>query len=205
MRALFLLILLAGIGAALGYPWAVNNFAGAEIGRYPAYARGGPFTPVSVDLEAGDAPVRVLVDMTALGQTNMQTDRTALTLTAATGGATVLADTLTFASTTARDVNPQLQERIYRDTAGLIDPVKPGTYVFTLGPGDAEDIVIKSVDLILRREAVAVDARIQPVGYALMAVGFIGLVLAFRRRKAAAEERNPNSQPPPPRWGRNGT
>lgn len=202
MRTLFLLILLAGLGAALGYPWAVSNFAGREIGRYPAYVRGGSFAPVSVDLKAEDAPVRVLVDLTSLGAANMQPDRTVLTLTAATGGTTVLAHTLAFVSHAARDTNPQLQERVYRDDAGLIDPVAPGTYVFTLGPGDAEAIEIKSVDLVLRREALALDPRVQPIGFALMAIGFIGLVLAFRRRKAVARERNLNSQPPPPRWGR---
>ncbi len=57
---------------------------------------------------------------------------------------------------------------------------------------------MRSVDLILRRGAAKLDARIQPVGFALMAIGFIGLVLALR---AGRRNKNPNSQPPP-RWGR---
>ena len=205
MRILFLLILLAGLAAGVGYPWLATNFAGEAIGTYRVYESNGGFRPVEVDLEAEDAPVRVLVDLTALGQANMQADRTVLTLTAATGGRTVLADTLAFVYTSARDTNPQLQERIYRDTAGLIDPVSPGTYTFTLGLGDAERIQIKSVDLVLRREALALDPRIQPVGFAAMAIGFVGLVLAMRRRRSMKAAKPVPAAPPRPRWGRGGS
>ncbi|MBL8584349.1 MAG: hypothetical protein JNL61_19270 [Rhizobiaceae bacterium] len=200
MRLVFVLIFLAGIAAGLGYPWIANNFSGEEIGRFPVYERGGDFRPVTVDLAAADAPVRVLVDMVSIGQPVMQADRTVLTLTATVGGKTVLADTLSFVHASARDVNPQLQERIFRDSAGLIDPVTPGSFLFTLGRGDAEAIAMKSVELVLRREAMALDPRIQPIGFALMAIGVIGFVLAMRRRRAA---RNQAPQtPPPPKWGR---
>lgn len=200
MRTVFLLILLAGIGAAIGYPWAVNNFSGAEIGRYPVYERGGEFRPVTVELAAGDAPVRVLVDMVSTGQPVLQADRTVLTLTASKDGSTVLADTLSFVHAAARDVNPQLQERVFRDAAGLIDPVVPGSYVFTIGRGDAEQIAIQSVEMILRREAITLDPRVQPIGFAMMAIGVVGFVLAMRRRRR--DRRAAPDTPPPPKWGR---
>ena len=47
-----------------------------------------------------------------------------------------------------------------------------------------------------RGGAGACDERVQPVGFSLMAIGFIGLVLALRARPRRPQ--NPNSQPPPP-------
>ncbi len=64
-------------------------------------------------MKSADAPVRVLVDLTSVGSPRFSADQTVLTLTAATGGRTVLADTLTFAQSQARDAAPQLQDRIF--------------------------------------------------------------------------------------------
>ena len=70
------------------------------------------------------------------------------------------------------------------------------------GATDADDIRIRAVDLILRSDAAEPDSRAQPVGFSLIAVGFIGLLLAIR---SGGRPQNPNSQPPPPRWGRAGS
>lgn len=94
MRAIFLVILLAGLGAGFGYPWYVNNFSGREIGSWRVYERGGAFQPVTVTLASSDAPVRVLVDMTAVAQPEFAHRATAITLTASTGGRTVLDEEL---------------------------------------------------------------------------------------------------------------
>jgi hypothetical protein len=201
MRAIFLLIFLAGLAAGFGYPWYVTNFSGREIGSWPVYERGGAFRPVTATLSSADEPVRVLVDMTAVAPPEFAQAGTALTITASTGGGTVLAEMLTFNEAKPQEKSPQLREKIYRDEAGVITDVEDGDYTFTIGRGDAEDIQIQSVELVLRGGAGTVDPRAQPVGYALAAIGFIGLVLALRRGK---RERNPNSQPPPPRWGRGG-
>ncbi len=200
MRFLFVLILLAGAGIGLVYPWAMSNFSGHEIGVWRVYDQ-GRFRPVTVTLKAGDAPVRVLVDLTAKAERIVSQQRTVLTLTAATGGRTVLASTLQFNhADNPRQVSPQLPDKIFRDEAGVIETVSPGPYLFTAGPGDADDIPIRAVDLVLRSGVGEIDSRARPVGYALMAVGLIGFLftLAFGGRKPE----NPNSKPPPPRWGR---
>ncbi len=200
MRFLFVLILLAGAGISLVYPWAMSNFSGHEIGAWRVYDQ-GRFRPVTVTLKAGDAPVRVLVDLTAKAERIVSQQRTVLTLTAATAGKTVLASTLQFNhADNPRQVSPQLPDKIFRDEAGVIDTVSPGAYLFTTGPGDADDIPIRAVDLVLRSGVGEIDSRARPVGYALTAVGLIGFLftLAFGGRKPE----NPNSKPPPPRWGR---
>ncbi|GLS37133.1 hypothetical protein GCM10010869_27260 [Mesorhizobium tianshanense] len=203
MRFLFLLILLAGIGIGVVYPWAMTNFSGHEIGTWRVYEQ-GRFKPVTVPLAGRDAPVRVLVDLTTRAERIVVSQqRTVLTLTAATGARTVLASTLQFIhSENPRQVSPQLPDKIFRDEAGLIPTVSPGPYIFTVGPGDAEGIEMRAVDLVLRSGVGEIDSRAQPVGFSLMAVGLIGLVLALRFGGRRPQNPNPNSQPPPPRWGR---
>ena len=206
MRFLFFLILLAGIAIGVVYPWAMTNFSGHEVGSYRVYEQ-GRFKPETVTLSAGDAPVRVLVDLTARAERIVSQQRTILTLTAATGGKTVLASTLQFNhSDNPRQVSPQLPDKIFRDEAGVIDKVTPGPYVFTVGPGDADSIDMRAVDLVLRAGTGSVDERAQPAGYTLMGIGLAGLALSLVfGRRGGGRPQNPNSQPPPPRWGRNGS
>ncbi len=201
MRFLFLLILLGGTGLGIVYPWATTNFTGREIGTYRAYDRTGAFRPVEVALVTADAPVRVLVDLTTLAPPVVKPASAVLTITASTHGETVLAEALNFYDTTPRERSPQLPDPIFRDDAGLIRDVQPGTYRFVIEQGDADNIQIQSVDLILRSGGGEADARAQPIGLSLMAVGFIGLVLSLRRGKGGRPD-NPNSPPPAPRWGR---
>jgi hypothetical protein len=202
VRAIFLLILLAGAGLGFAYPWYVTSFSGREIGSWQVYERGGQFRPVTVRLSSADAPVRVVVDMTAVAPPEFALAGTALTITATTRNRTVLAEPLSFSEAKPQERSPQLREKVYRDEAGVIANIEDDDYTFVVGRGDAEEIQIRSVELVLRGGAGAIDPRAQPVGFTLLAVGFIGLVLAMRRGR---RERNPNSQPPPPRWGRGGT
>lgn len=199
MRLLFILILLAGVGLGIAYPWAVANFSGHELGTWPVYDAAGGFRPVDVRLSAADAPVRVLVDLTAAEDRIVSQQRTLLTLTAATGGRTVLASTLGFTRADPRQVSPQQTDKVFRDDAGLILDVKDADYRFTVGPGDADDIRIRAVDLVLRSGTAEVDPRARPIGIAMSAVGLFGFLVAVRLGRTP---QNPNSQPPPPRWGR---
>jgi hypothetical protein len=199
MRFFFLLMLLVGAAVGIFYPFVIQNVSGEEIGRWRVYGRDAGFQPIEANLTTADAPVRVLVDMTSIGAPSLSNERTVLTITAATGGRTVLAETLNFIDSAPRPDSPQSGERVYRDDAGVISDVSDGAYVFTVGPGDAEGIEMKSVDLILRAGAGSYDERAQPIGFTLMAIGFIGFVMALRR---GGRPPNPGSQPPAPRWGR---
>ncbi|RWM93184.1 MAG: hypothetical protein EOR86_20265 [Mesorhizobium sp.] len=205
MRFLSVLVLIAGAAIGIFYPWAMSNFSGHAIGTWRVY-EGGRFRPATVRLAARDAPVRVLVDLTARAERVASQQHTVLTLTAASGGRTALASTLSFNHTdNPRQVSPQLPDRIFRDEAGVIETVTPGAYVFTVGPGDADGIDMRAVDLILRAGTGSVDERAQPAGYTLMGVGLAGLVLSLVFGRGNKPPQNPNSQPPPPRWGRGGS
>ena len=123
MRTIFLVILLAGAAMGFGYPWYVTNFSGDEMGTWRV-SDGGAFRPVTVALSSADEPVRVLVDMTAVAPPEFARGRTALTLTASTGGRTVLAETLSFNEAKPQERSPQLREKIYRDEAGVITGIE---------------------------------------------------------------------------------
>ncbi|MDX8448391.1 hypothetical protein [Mesorhizobium captivum] len=205
MRFLSVLILIAGAAIGVFYPWVMSNFSGHAIGTYRVY-EGGRFRPATVRLAASDAPVRVLVDLTARAERVASQQRTVLTLTAASGGRTALASTLSFNHTdNPRQVSPQLPDKIFRDEAGVIETITSGPYVFTIGPGDADGIDMRAVDLILRAGTGSIDERARPAGYALMGVGLVGLVLSLVFGRGGKPPQNPNSQPPPPRWGRGGS
>ena len=201
MRLLFLFILVGGFALA-GYPWLSANVLAHPVGTWRVYDAATGFLPATVPLKESDAPLGIVVDMTTTGISALPAEGAILTLTVALEGRTVLAEALSFAGATPRETNPQTREKLFSDVAGVIDPVEAGSYVFTFGKGDAEGVPIRSVDLKLRVEPPASDKRLQPIGFSLMAVGFIGLVLAFRR--GGGSPPNPNSQPPPPRWGRGG-
>lgn len=197
MRFVFLLVLLAGAAMGAGYPWYINNFSGTEIGRWRVYAAGSGFTAFTARLSEADAPLRVLVDLTTLGAPTFDESRTVLTITVSGGGRTVLADTLTFRNAVRREESPQSAERIYRAEAGVIGEIATGDYTFTIGQGDADGIDMRSVDVALRSGATPLDPRLQPLGFVLMAIGFVGFAVSRRRRTD-----NADSGLPRPRWGR---
>lgn len=198
MRFFFLLLLLAGLALGVVYPWAIHNFSGEEIARERVFERGRGFSAATVSLQAEQAPVRVFVEMTSVGAMNLQGNSTVLTLTATVNNRTVLANPLTFVHAEPRPDNPQSGGTIYGDDAGVIDPVEDGDYVFVVGPGDADDIEMRSADIVLRAGALPYDARALPIGLVLVAIGFIGFVISFR----GGRNRRPPAEPPQPKWGR---
>lgn len=199
MRLLLLLILLAGIAGGI-YPWLASGLAGSEIGSVEVFDAESGFRPATVHLSDSDAPLRVLVELTAARPLDVSEERAVLILSVNAGGRTVLAKTLSFADSGPRETSPQLTERVYRQDAGTIASIEDGDYIFTVGAGDAAGVEIRAVDLVLISGPAAIDPRIQPIGFALMAIGVVGLVLSFRRRGPDKQ----NSEPPKPRWGRGG-
>ena len=197
MRLLCLLLILAGAALGFGYPWYMYNMSGAEIGNFRVYQRGGQFKPVAVVLSADQAPVRVFVDMVPLQGYYPSQARTMLTLTASTGGRTVLAASLNYISSTEESKNLQNSDKVFRDTAGDIIAIASGRYHFIVGEGDVEGLSLKTVNLVLRSNAQAADWRAMPAGIGMFALGIFGLVAASRRKRRLSAE-----EAAKPKWGR---
>jgi hypothetical protein len=199
-----LFIFLVGLAVAAGYLFVANAPA-SPVGKWPVYSRAGGFTPVEARLHPEDAPVEVYVDLATSGSPSFGKDRAVLTLTAAANGKTAIAAPLSFADAVSRDDTPQTPELVYRTRAGELTSLAVETPVtFTVGRGDADEIEISAVDLVLQHGRGQADEGLVPIGYAVMAIGAIAFVLSFRKRDPGPPP-NPNSQPPPPRWGRAGS
>ncbi|MEQ1953211.1 hypothetical protein [Mesorhizobium sp. CN2-181] len=200
MRVVFFIVLLIGAGIGLVYPWAIGRLGAHEIGTWRVQDAAGGFRSAEVRLSSADAPVKAVLDVAAVVPQGFDAGQSLLTITAATEGRTVLAESLGLARAEKREESPQTHQQLYRIEAGAIPEISDGAYTFTVGPGDAEGVRLSSVDLNLTGGAGAYDERAQPVGFSIMAIGFIGFVLSFRRGGRGGGDGRP--QPPKPRWGR---
>lgn len=197
LRTFFILLVLAGAALGIGYPLLAGNAAGYQLGLWRVYDRQAGYQPAEAELSPSDAPVIVSLEVTTTGPAKFERG-TLLTLTADTGGRTVLARALDFSGAHSTIVNPQTGARVHVLEAGRIEEVDGGAYVFTAGPGDTPDDAVATVVLKLEGGSLGVDPRTTPAGYGLMAIGLVGLIASFGRRRPA----NPNSSPPPRKWGR---
>jgi len=201
MRLLFLVVMLVGAAVGYGYPYAMGRLAGHEIGTWKVQDVAAGFRPVDATLSASDAPVRVVFDVVAVAPPSPVAGQSALTLTVASGGRTLLAETLDLADAEVREDSPQTPQKIYRLEASSLRDIADGIYTFTVGPGDAEGLEVIAVDLRLLGGAPTYDQRAQPIGLSIMALGFIGLAISLRMGR----NRKSGSVPTPPeapRWGR---
>jgi hypothetical protein len=199
---LFLVILLAGLGIAFAYPWAVRTYSGGELRRFTIFEADGGFQPAATIPSPTHLPIAIVVEMTAGSEFAPSSDSAVLTLTASNGGRTVLAKALTFAASFGRPASPQGEETVYRETAGVIDSPSEGFFEFTAGPGDAESPDIRWADLILEGSPREPDPRTRTAGLVVAAIGVVGLIRSIRR--GGGTPPNPNSSPSAPRWGRRG-
>lgn len=194
LRLVFLAILGVGLLLGLVYPWAAGG-AGFEIGRWRAYDRVSGFQPVEILLPTDQEQILVKAEISTPRPVEDAERSTVMTLTVSSSDRTELAHYFSLDGVEPRLVSPQLPGRIYTLDAGALYYPGEQPYTFIFGPGD-EQVDMATVDLILIGGTKDIDEAVPPLGYGFMAVGFVGLVLSFRRRRD-----NPNSQPPP-RWGR---
>ncbi len=201
MRFLFLVLFLVGGGVAFAYPWVMRNSSGHEIGSWRVQDTASGFLAVDVPLTSADAPVKIVLDATAAVPAVFDPTQIVLTITASSAGKTLLARRLSLDGAETREDSPQTLQHIHRIQAGTIPEVQDGTFTFTVGPGDAEGVEMLAVDLLLEGGGKQSDPRAQPIGFSIMAIGFIGFVLSFRRGPRDGSG-TPTAPPTRPRWGR---
>ncbi len=195
MRLIFLAVLLVGVLLGLVYPWAESG-RGYDIGRWRAYDRASGFKPLELLLPTDQQQIVVRVEISTPQPVEDTGTRAVMTLAVSSNGRTELVHYFALDEAEPRVVSPQLPGRIYAAEAGVLYYPGEEPYTFTFGPGDVE-IDMATADLILIGGTRDIDEAVPPIGYGMMGIGFLGLLMTFRRRRD-----NPNSQPPPPRWGR---
>lgn len=188
IRAIFVIMIVAGIGLGLGYPWYMRHFTGDEIGRWTMLEnRQSGFKVQEIRLETGDAPVRVFIDATPLKGYIPVERRSALTLAVSRDGHPVLSQGLDFASTSGSINSDRPQDGSpLRQSAGDIDPVIPGNYAFRLVVGNTDGLQIAKADLVLRRGAEEADETYTTIGLVLGVLGVYGLMRTRLRRSRSA-------------------
>lgn len=198
MRFFFLIIFLAGLALGIAYPWAVRNISGYEIGTFQVFDRGSGFSTADVSLAPSEAPVRVDLQLHTSAPFTSVENVAAFTVTATTDGRTIFVAPVSFANAEARTASPQ-RGMIYRADVAVIDPVNgDDDYVFTVDPGEIQDIPLERAELIVNAGAFDLDPRAVPIGYILILVGIVGFVAMLRRRR----EINRRKEVEEPRWGR---
>jgi len=177
-RVLFILIIVAGFGLAIGYPWYMRHFTGSEIGRWTMLEnRQSGFKIQEVRLSADDGPVRVFIDATPLPGYVPAERRSAVTLAVSRDGQPVLSQGLDFASTSGSINTDRPQDgSVLRQSAGDIDPVIPGLYAFRLVQGNTDGLQLSKADLVLRRGAETPDEVYTTIGLILGAFGLYALM-----------------------------
>lgn len=197
LRLVFVAVLLLGILLGIVYPLAEGG-RGYEIGRWRAYDSVNGFVPVEMLLPTDQSQIIVRAEISTPAPLAGTGNNAVMTLTVASGGRTELVHYFALDGVEPRLVSPQLPGRLYLFDAGSISSPGEEPYVFTFGPGDVE-IDMATADLILVGGTRDIDEAVPPLGYGMIGIGFLGLLLTFRRRRE-----NPNSQPPGQRWGRGG-
>jgi hypothetical protein len=197
MRFFFLVLILAGGGLGIAYPWLNARYAGYEIGTWRVF-EGAEFVRAEARPAPSEAPIFVTVEMVTRGPLRADRQGAVLTVTAQSGGQTVLAQALDFKSVNPRILNPQTGDTAYRAQAGSIPSAAEDGLFIDVARGDDDSANIVAVDVIVEAGAIPIQPNAIPIGYALLGVGFVGFIASFRARAP----KNPNSSPPPPKWGR---
>lgn len=197
IRFFFLILILAGGGLGIAYPWLNARYAGYEIGTWRVF-EGGAFVRAEARPVPSEAPIFIGVEMVTRGPLRADQQGAVLTVTAQSGGRTVLAQALDFKDVTPRIVNPQSGDVAYRASAGSIPSAADDGLFVDVARGDDDSASIVAVDVTVEAGAMPIQPNAIPIGYALLGVGFVGFIASFRRRAP----KNPNSSPPPPKWGR---
>ena len=133
------------------------------------------------------------------GQYQPALGEAALTLTATHQGRSAFAGAVVF-SEADRLKSPATGATEYSKNIGRIADLSAGIYVFAAGEGDAENIALQSVELVLLANAFATMPDVSTYGTVLIWLGAGMFVLGLRRRNRTAD----NELPAPSKWGRGG-
>lgn len=185
MRAIFVAMIIAGFGLALGYPWYMRHFTGSEIGRWVILENpASGFITKEVPLQESDGPVRIFVDATPLPGYVPVERRSVIRLAVSRDGFPVLSERLDFvAKSSSMNVDRPQNGDVLRQSAGDIDPVIKGNYSFRTVKGDIDGLRLSKAELVLRRGAEEADETITTIGLIMGVMGVYALMRTRLRRR----------------------
>lgn len=193
LRLLFFLVAAFGVLIGVIYPIAAQNQDGYEIGKWRVFSAGQGFLPAEMHLPADEEKIGVRVEI-GTSRIVATGGEVVLTMTAASDGRTRTAQTFTLENAEHRDGLPSLPIQYYTVAGEPLRFIGDEPYVFVFGPGEVE-LPLVFVDLVLVGGLFDYDESVPPIGFGMMGIGFLGLVLTFRKRRE-------KTGPPPPKWGR---
>ena len=160
MRYLFLLLFLAGLVHDFGYPAAIEAISGRVITAQALFAGEGDFQAADIALEAGQAPVRIDVEIQMAGaDTAAVPEYGGLELHVSRSGQPVLDSSLDVRAFDRETDSSGRSAALLHAVAGTIDPVTSGAYHFEAeGRGEVTNGV-SQIGIILRANALEVDRR----------------------------------------------
>ncbi len=185
MRAVFIALIVGGLGVGVAYPWYVNHFTGRDIDRWVMQdGVGQPLQTPQVHLTEDDAPVRVFVDMTPLENADANQQRSSLRLAVSRGGHPLLSEVLSYQRVAGDKPATDASAKPMRATAGDLNPVITGEYTFSVAPADVEALQVAKIELVLRRAAKPVNDNLISAGLIAVVLGVYGLVRGrlYRRK-----------------------
>lgn len=195
----FLVLILTGGALGVLYPWLQRTYSGYDIGTWRVFD-GQEFIRAEARPAPSEAPLFLTVRLITHGPLRADRAGSVLVVTARNGDRTVLEQPLDFRRVDGRLVSPQSAEVSYVAEAGRIGHVTDGGVFIDVARGDDTRARLVSVDLTVAAGAIPIQPNAIPVGYVLLAIGFVGFVLSFR----GGGPKTPKAPPPPPsiRWGR---
>ena len=192
LRIVFFLVAAFGVLTGVIYPWAAANQEGYELGKWPVFSAGQGFAEIETILPPQEELVlaRLEIGTTRVVRTGSDT---VLVMTVTSGDWTVSAQGLTLEDAVHRDGLPTIPIQYYTVESYPFSAFGEEPYRFTFEHGSVELPLVR-IELTLIGGIYEMDEVVPPIGWGLMAAGFLGFALTFRRRR--------EKSPPSPRWGR---
>lgn len=202
MRLIGFLLVLAGLGLAVGYPLYQSDFTGTEVHRERIYDRkiGGNINswyPVTIDLKEVQGPVRIRLEgQRASGDNYIGTNYPVeIELTGPQG--TVLSAGLDInLASDPNKPNPG-EQRLYANAPDF-DVIASGPHTLKVTPQLDRDVSVLWMDAIFLANVERPTNDYLRPGLIMVGLGLGMSFLGGRRRKSRKEK----TRPEPRRWGR---
>ncbi|MDZ7823349.1 MAG: hypothetical protein U5K75_04425 [Ahrensia sp.] len=183
MRFIAFILMIAGLGAAFGYPYYFANYANFEIGKYTVYDKTKGFTQPVISLSEKDSPIDiqfvaaadtvevkggsdVAIKISVLDSENQNLINETIRFSGPMGDTSK-------ADTSSIEMNVGLKRVRVKNTS---------LYTFDFAETDVQEIPLSAVTMTVIGNVAAMNEQMPTIGFALL--GFGALLFIFGRRGA---------------------